>query len=90
MVSDVTFDMLRQREKSNKKSKNGGAKESVPYLKESIHFGLCVSRLSSEKVCSTERRKSDIYYAVRFPKSTWHHVKVHEREDPSRGSVHKC
>ena len=29
MVSDVTFDMLRQREKPNKKSKKGGAKKSV-------------------------------------------------------------
>ena len=29
MVSDVTFDMKRQREKPNKKSKKGGAKESV-------------------------------------------------------------
>ena len=57
MVSDVTFDMLRQREKPNKKSKKGGAKKISCLIMESMHFGLCVSRFSSETVHSTERKK---------------------------------
>ena len=47
-------------EKPSKKSKNGGAKGTVALLIESFQFELCVSRSSSEKIYSTERRKIGI------------------------------
>ena len=40
-------------EEPNKKTKKGGAKGSVAILKESIEFGLCISRFLSEKIYST-------------------------------------
>ena len=29
-------------------------------------------------------------HAVKFSKSTWHHIEFRERKDPSRGFIHKC
>ena len=53
MATNAISDMLRQTGKPSKKSKKGGSKGSVAFLKESTHLRLCISRFLSENVYST-------------------------------------
>ena len=80
MATNAISDMLRQ--KPNKKSKKGGAKGSVAFVKEFIQL-VCVSQDSmSEKFYSTERRK--IAPRARDAKKKQEKCKPHERGPCSR------
>ena len=66
--------------------KKGGAQGSVAKLNECTQLG-CVSRFSSEKVYSTERRKN---WDQNRPSNSPRHPKNREGEGPSRGVIQKC
>ena len=71
--------------KPSKKSKKGGAKESLAILKESIQFG-CVSQDSCPRKSVLRGSK----HTVELSKGTWHQIKIRERKGPSRGIIQKC
>ena len=76
--------------KPDKKSKKGGAKGSVAFLKESTQLS-CVSQDSCpRKSFLREPGKLGSKHAVNFSKSMWHQIKIRERKGPSRGIIQKC
>ena len=84
------FRHVEAEEKPSTKSKNGGVKQSVALLKESILLG-CVSQDSHpRKSILRKEGKLGSKHAVKFSKGTWHQIKNRERKGPSRGIVQKC
>ena len=81
-------------EAPSKKSKKESAKGSVASLKEEVQIG-CVSQDSDPKK-STLRKLGELRlnasagHTVKFSGSTWHRIKIREREGPCRGIIPKC
>ena len=75
----------------SKKSKKSGCERISGLIKGVCTRVSCVSRFSSEKIHSAERK--EIWYQItpsNSPRARWYHIKTRERKGPSRGVVHKC
>ena len=68
MERSVSLDMLRLR-KSQRWCKRISCEIEGVYT-----VGLCISRFSSEKIYSTERRKFGSNHTTKFSRSTWHQI----------------
>ena len=79
------FSDMLSRGEDQQKVQESGAKGSFAKLKESTQMG-CVSQDSyPRKSIQREQGKLGSKHAVKFSKSTWHHIKFRERKGPSRG-----
>ena len=77
-------------EKPNKKSKKRGANGSVAVLKE-LTWMNCVSRdPHPKKSIPWKEGQLGSSHKVQFSRSTWHHIKIREREGSSLGIIQKC
>ena len=84
------FRHVEAEEKPSKKSKRGGAKGLVAFLKESTQLG-CESQDSyPRKSILREPGILGSKHTVKFSTATWHRIKIRERKGPSRGIIPKC
>ena len=80
MARNAVFDMLRRKRGPAKNQKKGGAKGSVPLLKESIQLGYVSQDLHPRKSILRRERKLRSNRAVKLSKGTWHQMKIRERK----------
>ena len=74
----------------SKESQKSGVKGSGALLNESRQIG-CVSQDSHpRRSFLREEGKLGPNHAVKFSRSTWHHIKTRERKGQSRGIIQKC
>ena len=84
------FRHVEAEERPSKKSKKGGAKGSVAFVKAFTQLG-CVSQDSYARTSIV--REPGMFgskHTVKFSKATWHQIKIQERKGPSRGIIPKC
>ena len=80
-----SFRHVEEYVKPNKKSKKGGAKGSIAFLKGSAQLG-CVSQAS----CPRNLFYVNLECWEQSTPSICHQIKIRERKGPSRGIIQKC
>ena len=72
-------------------SKKSDARRFSCFIEGVYAIGLCTSRSLSEKIYSDVKRGNwDQITPSNSPKDTWHHIKIRERKNPTRGVIQKC
>ena len=91
VAKNAESDMWRLMGSKAKKSKKSGCERISGFIKRVYARVSCVSRFSSEKIHSAERK--EMWHQItpsNAPRARWYHSKTRERKGPSRGVVHKC
>ena len=91
VAKNAESDMWRLMGSKAKKSKKSGCERISGLIKGVYARVSCVSRFSSEKIHSAERK--EMWHQItpsNAPRARWYHSKTRERKGPSRGVVHKC